>query len=251
MSIVTILMALVLVGMLLLAEMLNMILTAEYILIMLFMLPVYLYKRSDTKMWNTYLFMMNLMVIVRYVTSTFVVKYAKVVTLPISVDVELIRQFNGIGVIAIWFLWYAIVFASTVLNNKALINSSATADEIKANKDILHNNSFFSVTAFVFIVNLIIAIFVYDIGDLKLRMGINIVIVLITIATHKYYIQKTIIDRIIEIKENTNIEGKRSKCKIYDMRDRFSNTDGAIDAEVKVEQDNATQENDEQSGGEE
>lgn len=231
MSIVTIVIGVILIGVLLVSEMSNMLLTAELVLMMLFAAPIYFYKKKDMKVFNAYLFMMTLMIVSRYITSTIIVEYASVVTLPLSMEVQLVRQFTGVGVTAVWYLWYSLVFLATLITNHDSLKKCHTVDEVRTHKGFIHNNNFFTVTGIVFVVNLISGIFVYNMQSLATRVFINIFIVIGTMGVYKWYSQKMIIERIVDIKKDTEDKGKESKCVIFNV-----NEDEMIQYEDKQEE---------------
>lgn len=214
MSIVSVIMGVILVGALLVAEMSNMLLTSEMIMIMLFCAPIWFYKKKDAKVWNTYLFTMTLMVIARYISASVVVSHADVVILPISVETKLVRQFVGISSMSVWFIWYALVFASTLITNHSILKGCKTVDAAKNNRGVVVNNNFFTVTGVVFIINLVASIFVYSMQEEVTRIFINICIVLVTVGAYKWYSQKLVIERIIDITKVQEDAGKSSKCTV-------------------------------------
>lgn len=241
MSIVSVIMGVILIGAFLIAEMSNMLLTSEMVMVMLFCAPIWFYKKKDAKVWNAYLFMMTLMVIARYISSAIVVAHADTVTLPISVETKLIRQFVGIGSMAVWFIWYALVFASTLITNHSILKNCKTVEDVKKNRSVTINGNFFTVTGVVFIINLIAAVFVYSMQEEITRVFINICIVLVTIGAYKWYSQKLVIERLAEMMEEVTAvkkeSGKDSKCTVITIK----------------EPDNKCEESDEKetSGGEE
>ena len=218
MSFITLIMGAILVGVLLVAEMTNMLMTMEMVMMMLFFAPIFWYKKRDMKVIATYLFSMTLMVVARYISANYVIENSPVVSYPITIKTLQIRQFTGLASITVWFIWYALVFISTLVNAYAIIRKCKTSDDVFSRK-FLPETNFYASTSAIFIVNLIGSIFIYDLKDVLARMICNIIIVFITMMIYSAVIKRFEIERLKEMKAALEKDADEfSKCTVYDIK---------------------------------
>ena len=238
MNILTIVMVLVLIGTLFVTDLCSMLMTIEMVLIMILALPIYLYKKRQPAVWNSFLFTMTLSIAARFVTSAYVISHARVVQYPIQIANQNIKQFAGIGVMTIWFIWYILVFASTMFDNHVIIKKAITVDKLDTELHrgtIRINRNFYNVTCVMLCINFIVAIFVYDMKSIFMRVLINVIVVLVTNIAYNSFINDDAKGKVAEL---CNVDkSHHSKVVVYDVK---SNT--MIDCEGLSKEDKICQE---------
>lgn len=228
MNALTLIMSLVLIGTLFVSDLHNMLMTTEMITIMTLALPIYFYKKRQPVVWNSFLLIMTLAVASRFVTTPYVIANADVVQLPVSIANQTIKQFAGIGVMTVWFIWYIFVFASTLFDNHIIIKESNSLEKIDKEfktGTMRVNMNFYNTTCFVLSINFMSAIFIYDMGSIWVRVLINIIIVLITNIAYKAFIKDDIKGRLESI-INSATSSHHRNVDVYDV-----NSDTIIECE--------------------
>lgn len=217
MTVLALIMAALLVGTLFVCELCSMLMTAEMVLIMVLALPIYLYKRRQPIVWCNFFFIMTLAVVSRFLTSAYVIANAPVVRYPIEIANENIRQFAGFGMIAVWFLWYVLVFASTMFDNNVIVKKAVYVNDVSSEYNrgtIRINKNLFDSTSAMLCINFIATIFVYKFKTVIISVLVNIAIVLITNIVYEKWLTAIINSRIEDICETSDKHS--SDMLVYD-----------------------------------
>lgn len=184
-------------GLCLLAYLMNMLCGWELIFTALFLLPIYAYAKSNKAVIDIFLNLQTTMLIVRYAVSTILAFNVQGVTLPISMDETLIKQFAGVVMITGWFIWLAVTGCIVYVTAKSQGAKCNTIKELENSKPIIHAINLFSVTVVIVIILVVVAGQAYELNE-HWRDLFVFVIVAVIVAIAIYAMQ---IDIIRERKE--------------------------------------------------
>lgn len=184
-------------GLCLLAYLMNMLCGWELIFTALFLLPIYAYAKSNKAVTGIFLNLQTAMLIARYAVSTILAFNVQGVTLPISMDETLIKQFAGVVMITGWFIWLAVTGCIVYVTAKSQGAKCNTIKELETSKPIIHATNLFSVTVVIVITLVVVAGQAYELNE-HWRDLFVFVIVAVIVAIAIYAMQ---IDIIRERKE--------------------------------------------------
>lgn len=184
-------------GLCLLAYLMNMLCGWELIFTALFLLPIHAYAKSNKAVVGIFLNLQTAMLIARYAVSTILAFNVQGVTLPISMDETLIKQFAGVVMITGWFIWLAVTGCIVYVTAKSQGAKCNTIKELENSKPIIHATNLFSVTVVIVITLVVIAGQAYELNE-HWRYLFVFVIVAVIVAIAVYAMQ---IDIIRERKE--------------------------------------------------
>lgn len=184
-------------GLCLLAYLMNMLCGWELIFTALFLFPIYTYAKSNKAVTDIFLNLQTTMLIARYAVSTILAFNVQGVTLPISMDETLIKQFAGVVMITGWFIWLAVTGLYVYVTAKSQGAKCNTIKELENSKPIIHATNLFSVTVVIDITLVVVAGQAYELNE-HWRNLFVFVIVAVIVAIAVYAMQ---IDIIRERKE--------------------------------------------------
>lgn len=184
-------------GLCLLAYLMNMLCGWELIFTALFLLPIYAYAKSNKAVVGIFLNLQTAMLIARYAVSTILAFNVQGITLPISMDETLIKQFAGVVMITGWFIWLAVTGCIVYVTTKSQGAKCNTIKELENSKPIIHATNLFSVTVVIAITLVVVAGQAYELNE-HWRDLLVFVIVAVIVAIAVYAMQ---IDIIRERKE--------------------------------------------------
>ena len=184
-------------GLCLLAYLMNMLCGWELIFTALFLLPIHAYAKSNKAVVDIFLNLQTAMLIARYAVSTILAFNVQGVTLPISMDETLIKQFAGVVMITGWFIWLAVTGCIVYVTAKSQGAKCNTIKELENSKPIIHATNLFSVTVVIVITLVVVAGQAYELNE-HWRDLFVFVIVAVIVAIAIYAMQ---IDIIRERKE--------------------------------------------------
>lgn len=184
-------------GLCLLAYLMNMLCGWELIFTALFLLPIYAYAKSNKAVTDIFLNLQTAMLIARYAVSTILAFNIQGITLPISMDETLIKQFAGVVMITGWFIWLAVTGCIVYVTAKSQGAKCNTIKELENSKPIIHATNLFSVTVVIVITLVVVAGQAYELNE-HWRYLFVFVIVAVIVAIAIYAMQ---IDIIRERKE--------------------------------------------------
>lgn len=184
-------------GLCLLAYLMNMLCGWELIFTALFLLPIHAYAKSNKAVTGIFLNLQTAMLIARYAVSTILAFNVQGVTLPISMDETLIKQFAGVVMITGWFIWLAVTGCIVYVTAKNQGAKCNTIKELENSKPIIHATNLFSVTVVIVITLVVVAGQAYELNE-HWRDLFVFVIVAVIVAIAIYAMQ---IDIIRERKE--------------------------------------------------
>lgn len=184
-------------GLCLLAYLMNMLCGWELIFTALFLFPIHAYAKSNKAVIGIFLNLQTAMLIARYAVSTIIAFNVQGVTLPISMDETLIKQFAGVVMITGWFIWLAVTGCIVYVTAKSQGAKCNTIKELESSKPIIHATNLFSVTVVIVIILVVVAGQAYELNE-HWRDLFVFVIVAVIVAIAIYAMQ---IDIIRERKE--------------------------------------------------
>lgn len=184
-------------GLCLLAYLMNMLCGWELIFTALFLLPIYAYAKSNKAVTGIFINLQTAMLIARYAVSTILAFNVQGVTLPISMDETLIKQFAGVVMITGWLIWLAVTGCIVCVTAKSQGAKCNTIKELEISKPIIHATNLFSVTVVIVITLVVVAGQAYELNE-HWRDLLVFVIVAVIVAIAIYAMQ---IDIIRERKE--------------------------------------------------
>lgn len=184
-------------GLCLLAYLMNMLCGWELIFTALFLLPIYAYAKSNKVVTGIFLNLQTAMLIARYAVSTILAFNVQGITLPISMDETLIKQFAGVVMITGWFIWLAVTGCIVYVTTKSQGAKCNTIKELENSKPIIHATNLFSVTVVIVTTLVVVAGQAYELNE-HWRYLFVFVIVAVIVAIAIYAMQ---IDIIRERKE--------------------------------------------------
>lgn len=182
---ITISMSCIYIGLCLLAYLMNMIYGWELIFTALFLLPIHAYAKSNKCIVNMFLNTQTAMLIIRYGVSTIVAFKVDDVSLPITMDDLIIRQFAGIVTIVGWFIWLAVTGCVVYVTAKSQSAKCKTIKELERSKPIIHAINLFSVTTVIVIVSVIVAGQAYTLNEYYWNLLVFVAVaVMVAIAVY-------------------------------------------------------------------
>lgn len=167
----------------------------ELIPIIMLAIPSYsiIKKRMPIKIylcWETFLFA------IRYYIGIFIVKKrSDLITLPITVDQLIFKQFTGIITIGLFYVWimYLFVYCYRTINRRLMRNKELK--DFESMPTVTKCNAAFMFTAFIALIGII----VYNSG-FKISNGIGIAVCICALVTIMVCYELMVSMRITEVK---------------------------------------------------
>lgn len=136
----------------------------EFIPFAFLLLPPYLYVRN-IKIVNVFFLIGTLFTGVRFYTNWLLVKHQYgLVVAPVTMDQPIVRQFTGLVVILVLYVWYMYIFYACATTIRELIKSSETYEKLVKNNRISRYINMFTMTTLVMFAYFIVNIWMYDLA---------------------------------------------------------------------------------------
>lgn len=130
----------------------------------MFLAP-WLYCRNK-KVYNVYLACATMMTGIRFYTNYLMFSaHPDKIVLPITFDQPIIKQFTGLGVVIVLYVWYMYIFYASYSTIKSVVNDVKTYDSLIRNSKITRYINLFSSTTVLMFMYIISMIWIYDLID--------------------------------------------------------------------------------------
>lgn len=223
---ITMVVFIVMINMYLFAYLAGMVCGWELIFPFVMAVPIYAYERSQNKVWLALFTTQCVGILSRIALTSYVGLTQSGVTLPLTMDQTLVRQFCGMSNIIAWLLWYIIAGLFMIVTAKNSLVMAKTIKAIDRNRHIIHATNLFSVTTVIVIIQLTVSIQAYALNEQYANMIVFIGIILVT-SVACYIMQTQLIrDRKTEI---LNIELANSE----QLNETIDDTDESVDEDLE------------------
>ena len=175
----------------------------ELILIGLLAFPIFLYKKTNKKVWSLYCLWATVTLVASEIAIPILASNGKIVTdgKPLSCDIEVVKQLNGVifvtSLLVYLFIFYVECLKVTVKSSREITN----ATELNSDYKIRRCHTVMAFVLFTTIVVALLSIPVYNLKGLLTNVGVQILIQVMVYAVWIIHNNATVTSRKVELLE--------------------------------------------------
>ena len=175
----------------------------ELILIGLLAMPIFLYKKTNKKVWSLYCLWATVTLLAPEIVMPILVSSGKIATYsePLSCDIEVVKQLNGVifvtSLVVYLFIFYVECIKVTIESSKATTSTS----ELNSNYKIKRCHTVMAFVLFTTAVVALLSIPVYNLKELLTNVGVQILIQVMVYAVWIIHSNATVTSRKVELLE--------------------------------------------------